>query len=79
MDGADIAAAVALGADYTLVGRAYMYGLMAGGQRGVARMLDIMEDQLRRTLRLCGVTRISDLTPDHVTAHTSEVASGYWI
>ena len=79
MDGADIAAAVALGADYTLVGRAYMYGLMAGGQRGVARMLDIMEDQLRRTLRLCGVTRVSDLTPEHVTAHTSEVASGYWI
>ncbi|MGO1865494.1 MAG: alpha-hydroxy acid oxidase [Corynebacterium variabile] len=79
MDGADIIAAVALGADFTLVGRAYMYGLMAGGQRGVARMLDILEEQATRTMRLCGVNSIDELTPDHVTATTSQAASGYWI
>jgi len=79
MDGADIIAAVALGADFTLVGRAYMYGLMAGGQRGVARMLDIFEEQATRTMRLCGVNSIDELTPDHVTATTSQAASGYWI
>jgi L-lactate dehydrogenase (cytochrome) len=79
MDGADIIAAVALGADFTLVGRAYMYGLMAGGQRGVARMLDILEDQARRTMRLCGVNSIGDLTPEHVTQTTSQAASGYWV
>ena len=79
MDGADIIAAVALGADFTLVGRAYMYGLMAGGRRGVARMLDILEEQATRTMRLCGVNSIDELTPDHVTATTSQAASGYWI
>ena len=79
MDGADIIAAVALGADFTLVGRAYMYGLMAGGQRGVARMLDILEEQATRTMRLCGVNSIDELTPEHVTATTSQAASGYWI
>ena len=79
MDGADIIAAVALGADFTLVGRAYMYGLMAGGQRGVARMLDILEEQATRTMRLCGVNSIDELTPAHVTPTTSQAASGYWI
>jgi L-lactate dehydrogenase (cytochrome) len=56
-----------------------MYGLMAGGQRGVARMLDILEDQARRTMRLCGVNSIGDLTPEHVTQTTSQAASGYWV
>lgn len=79
MDGADIIAAIALGADFTLVGRAYLYGLMAGGQRGVARVLDILEDQARRTMRLCGVNRISELTPDLVTLETTKSASGYWL
>ncbi|MGO1950325.1 MAG: alpha-hydroxy acid oxidase [Mycobacteriaceae bacterium] len=79
MDGADVVAAVALGADYALVGRAYMYALMAGGQRGVARMLDLMEEQMRRTMRLIGVNSIDELTPEHVALTTSEAAPGYWI
>ena len=42
MSGADIVAAIALGADACLVGRAYLYGLMAGGERGVARAAEIL-------------------------------------
>lgn len=79
MDGADVIAALALGADYALVGRAYVYALMAGGQRGVARMLQMMDEQMRRTMRLIGVNRIDELTPEHVTVSTSSVAEGYWI
>ena len=41
MSGADIVAAIALGARFTLVGRAYLYGLMAGGRDGVDRMIEI--------------------------------------
>ena len=43
MSGADIVAAVALGARFTLVGRAYLYGLMAGGREGVDRVIDIRD------------------------------------
>ena len=64
-DGADIVAAVANGATGCLVGRAYLYGLMAGGERGVDRALEILADQVTRTLRLLGAHRLSDLTPDH--------------
>ena len=42
MSGADIVAAVALGARFTLVGRAYLYGLMAGGRAGVDRAIEIL-------------------------------------
>ena len=67
MNGADIVAAVALGARFTLVGRAYLYGLMAGGRAGVDRALAILTGQLERTMRLLGVTSLDQLTPDHVT------------
>lgn len=65
MDGADIVAAVANGARGCLVGRAYLYGLMAGGERGVDRALAILRDQVTRTMRLLGVTSLDELTPDH--------------
>jgi L-lactate dehydrogenase (cytochrome) len=64
--GADVVAAIALGAQACLVGRAYLYGLMAGGERGVQRAADILESEIRNTMALLGVTRISDLTPDRV-------------
>ena len=66
MSGADIVAALACGADFTLVGRAYLYGLMAGGREGVDRAIAILREQIERTMRLLGVTSISELTPDHV-------------
>lgn len=71
LSGADIAAALALGADAVLVGRAYLYGLMAGGQAGVARALDILKTDLTRTMQLLGAARIDDLTTDHVRLRPS--------
>jgi L-lactate dehydrogenase (cytochrome) len=67
MSGADIVAAVALGARTTLIGRAYLYGLMAGGHAGVRRAVDILSAQLIRTMKLLGVTCLEELTPAHVT------------
>lgn len=67
MDGADIVASLALGARFTLVGRAYLYGLMAGGRRGVDRAIEILADQIRRTMRLLGVRAVDELGPQHVT------------
>ncbi len=64
--GQDIVAAVAHGARFTLIGRAYLYGLMAGGQDGVARALEILTGQIRSTMSLLGVTTLDELTPDHV-------------
>jgi L-lactate dehydrogenase (cytochrome) len=65
-DGADVVAAVALGARACLVGRAYLYGLMAGGERGVQRAADILSAEIARTLQLLGVASIAELTPDRV-------------
>jgi L-lactate dehydrogenase (cytochrome) len=67
MSGADIVAAVALGARFTLVGRAYLYGLMAGGRRGVDRAIQILGDEIVRTMKLLGVRSIDELEPGHVT------------
>jgi L-lactate dehydrogenase (cytochrome) len=64
--GADVVAAVACGARAAFVGRAYLYGLMAGGERGVQRAADILQDDMARTLALLGVTRVLDLGRDHV-------------
>lgn len=67
MNGADIVAAVALGAKFTLVGRAYLYGLMAGGHEGVTRMIDILRSEIERTMKLLGVSSLEELEPRHVT------------
>jgi L-lactate dehydrogenase (cytochrome) len=66
MHGADILAALALGADFTYIGRAYLYGLMAGGQEGVERALEILKLQMSRNMKLLGVSSIAELEPKHV-------------
>ena len=66
MHGADVLAAIALGARYTYVGRAYLYGLMAGGQDGVERALEILRTQMVRNMKLLGVNSLDELTPAHV-------------
>jgi L-lactate dehydrogenase (cytochrome) len=67
MNGADIVASCALGARFTLIGRAYLYGLMAGGRDGVDRAIQILSSQIERTMRLLGVSSITELSPEHVT------------
>jgi L-lactate dehydrogenase (cytochrome) len=66
--GADIVAAAGLGATAVLVGRAYLYGLMAGGERGVTRALTILHSEVVRTLQLLGVASLSAVGAEHVSA-----------
>ncbi len=66
MNGGDIIAAIALGARAAFVGRAYLYGLMAGGQDGVQRAADILTADIERTMKLLGVQSLAGLHPDHV-------------
>ena len=70
MNGADIVASIAMGAKFTLVGRAYLYGLMAGGRQGVDRMIEILSEQIVRTMKLLQVTTLDELEPKHVTQLT---------
>ena len=67
MSGQDVVAAIAHGARFTLVGRAYLYGLMAGGRAGVDRAIGILRGQVERTMRLLGVATLDELEPGHVT------------
>jgi len=66
MSGQDVVASVAHGARFTLIGRAYLYGLMAGGREGVDRTIAILQGQIERTMRLLGVTSLDELEPGHV-------------
>lgn len=70
LSGTDVVAAVAYGARAALVGRAYLYGLMAGGERGVQRAADILAAEVASTMALMGVARVSDLRRDHVRLRT---------
>ena len=63
--GSDVVAAVALGARACLIGRAYLYGLMVGGQRGVERAVAILTEELIRTMQLIGVDSVRDLDRTH--------------
>lgn len=62
--GTDIVKALALGANAVALGRAYLWGLAAGGQAGVAKALSILEEELRRAMALTGRTRISAIGAD---------------
>jgi L-lactate dehydrogenase (cytochrome) len=73
LGGADIVAGIALGARAVLVGRAYLYGLMAGGERGVLRSGELLRRELVRTMQLLGVSGIGELTPRHVKLRAGDV------
>ena len=66
MHGADVVACIAAGANFTWIGRAYLYGLMAGGKEGVDRSLEILRTQIVRTMKLLGVCSLEELNPSHV-------------
>lgn len=65
LNGGDVLAAVAMGATGVLVGRPYLYGLMAAGERGVDRVLDIFSLEMDNTMKLLGVGKVSQLGPEH--------------
>jgi L-lactate dehydrogenase (cytochrome) len=64
--GSDIVAAVALGATACMVGRAYLYGLAAGGEAGVDHVLDLFDRDVRRTLALLGCRSAAELSREDV-------------
>jgi len=64
--GGDVFKALALGADAVSVGRAYLYGLGAAGERGVSMALNMIRNELSMTMALVGVTRIADIRRDMV-------------
>jgi L-lactate dehydrogenase (cytochrome) len=66
MDGADVVAAVAQGATAAFAGRAYLYGLMAGGEHGVDRALEMLGAGIERTMQLLGVTSVNELNRGHL-------------
>jgi L-lactate dehydrogenase (cytochrome) len=59
--GADIAVAIALGADMAFIGRPYVYAVAAAGQRGVEHVITLLTDQLRSVMQLSGVTTLAEL------------------
>jgi len=72
-DGADALAAIALGAQGVFVGRAHLFGLMAGGAAGVQKLVDIFRDQVTTQMALLGVTNLNQLTPDHVRLRATPI------
>jgi len=65
--GQDVLRALALGARSCLIGRAYLYGLGAGGEDGVTKAIELIRDELDVSMALCGVNRIEEIGP-HVLA-----------
>jgi L-lactate dehydrogenase (cytochrome) len=70
--GSDIIKAICLGANAVLVGRAYVYGLAAAGEAGVARSLEILKSDLDRTLRLVGCSSIAKLDRSYLDTRSIE-------
>jgi L-lactate dehydrogenase (cytochrome) len=65
-NGQDIIAAIGRGADAVMIGRAYLYGLMAGGERGVQRAVEILQTEYRRALQLLGLKATHQIAAHHV-------------
>ena len=61
--GVDVLKALALGATACSIGRPYLYGLAAAGERGVAHVLDLFRDEIQRSLMLMGRSSLAGLSP----------------
>ena len=64
--GSDIVKCLALGADAVLAGRATLYGTAAGGEAGATKAIDILKDEMKRTMAYIGTQRITDITRDSI-------------
>ncbi|MFJ2618482.1 alpha-hydroxy acid oxidase [Glutamicibacter sp. NPDC087344] len=71
MSGADIVASLCAGADFVLIGRAYLYGLMAGGEQGVSRAIDLLAKEIEVNMQLMGAATIKDLTGELIRRRTA--------
>lgn len=61
-NGLDVVRTIALGADCTMIGRAFIYALAAAGQAGVSHVLDLFEKEMRVAMTLTSVNKVSDIT-----------------
>jgi L-lactate dehydrogenase (cytochrome) len=77
--GSDIAAALALGARAVLIGRAHLYGLAAAGEAGVRHCIDILAQELRMTMQLCGARSVAELCPDLIRRQQQPGISSTWM
>ena len=73
--GADIMRALALGARACMIGRAYIYGLGAGGEAGVAKAIDILVKELSVAMALTGTNRIADIGPQVIVGGGAKKAA----
>jgi 4-hydroxymandelate oxidase len=64
--GTDVLKALALGATAVLLGRPVFFGLAAGGQAGVARVLQLLRNEFETAMALCGCRCLADITPELV-------------
>jgi glycolate oxidase len=71
--GTDIVKAIATGADLVGIGRMQCFALAAGGEAGVVRLLELLEDEVQRCLGLLGVSKLADL--DHTYLHAAAPAN----
>ena len=69
--GSDVVKALCLGAKAVLIGRAYAYGLAAGGGPGVARAIEILQTDILRTMKLLGCDSVKNLDSSFVTIPNS--------
>ena len=72
--GTDVIKALALGADMVGIGRLYCYALTVGGPAGVVRAIEILENEIHSAMGLLGVSKIADLTPQHLSLGAPLVA-----
>jgi L-lactate dehydrogenase (cytochrome) len=70
MRGSDVIKSLALGAKAVLIGRAYLYGLAAGGEEGVSRSFEILNDEMTRVMQLIGCSAINKLDASYVRKHS---------
>lgn len=73
--GTDIAVALCMGADFTMVGRAYLYALMAGGQEGVEKLIELLSNELQVTMHLLGAADLNQLHPGLIRQRSSTESS----
>ena len=64
--GSDVVKALALGATSCMIGRAYLYGLAAGGEKGVKHALNLLQDEIKRTLILLGCPDVKNLNRSYL-------------
>ena len=64
--GSDIVKCLALGADAVLAGRATLYGTAAGGEAGATKAIDILKDEMKRTMAYIGAQRVTEISQDDI-------------